>query len=100
MNVLVECDCDDPEIITADPAAVCSPATVDITTAGVITTNTGVTTTFWQGCRSYGASGRDYWPATAIQQSGIYYIKSEAANPACFTVAPVQVTIHPMADFG
>jgi hypothetical protein len=75
-----------PDLVVSNPALVCSPLTVDVTSAytangdGVITywTNSGATTSLSN-------------PA-AINSSGKYYIKSD--NNGCVDIGEVSVTVN------
>ncbi|WP_298735019.1 gliding motility-associated C-terminal domain-containing protein [uncultured Chitinophaga sp.] len=83
-----------PVLEVVPDAVVCAPATVDITSAAIITN------------RSQGPQYElSYWtdPITtvpvanprAIDQSGTYYIRIFNNNTRCERVAAVQVTVHP-----
>ncbi|MFN5785343.1 MAG: PKD-like domain-containing protein, partial [Flavobacteriia bacterium] len=78
-----------PAITVTDPAAVCTPATVDITAAAVTAGSTNLgTMTFW----SDAAATTAVTTPSAITTSGMYYIQS--ANGACTDIQPVNVTVN------
>src|SRR4029077_380582 len=83
-----------PTLTIVDPAAVCEPGTVDITSAAVQTTNTGTTTTYWSDAAGTVAIPAADGTPNAISVSGTYYIKS--ATGTCFVIKPVVVTINPL----
>ncbi|WP_396212089.1 choice-of-anchor L domain-containing protein, partial [Flavobacterium sp.] len=78
-----------PAIVITNPAAVCFPATVDITTTAITAGSTNL------GTLSYWTNAAATTPLTnpnAISTSGTYYIKS--TNGSCSDVKPVAVTIN------
>jgi gliding motility-associated-like protein len=81
-----------PVLTITNPAAVCSPAAVDITLAAVTAGSTGGgTLTYWTD-----ASGTlPLAGPTAVAASGTYYIKSIATG-GCSDIDPVIVTINPL----
>ncbi len=80
-----------PTVIVTNPAAVCSPATVDITVAAITTGSTaGLTFTYFTD-----AAGTIVLATpTVIATSGTYYIKGTLAT-GCSDIKPVVVTINP-----
>ena len=83
-----------PEITVTDPAAVCSPGTVDITGAAS-GCGDGFTLSYWQDAE---ASVALETPA-AVAESGTYYIKcTNDSNADCFDIEPVVVTIDETPD--
>lgn len=83
-----------PTLTIVDPAAVCSPNTVDITSNTVQTVNTGTTTKYYTTNALAVAGGASNIAApSAINATGTYYIRTET-NPCCYTIQPVSVTIN------
>jgi hypothetical protein len=78
-----------PTLTIVNPPAVCSPSSVDITTATVQTANTGITTTYWTDALATISLAT---PA-AINASGTYYIKT-VSSLGCSAIKPVIVTIN------
>ena len=80
-----------PVLVITDPAAVCIPATVNITAAAVTAGSTGGgTLTYWSDAACTIAVAAP----SAISVSGTYYIKATAG--ACTDINPVVVTINPV----
>jgi len=79
-----------PTLITVDPATVCYPATVDLTTAAVTTgSDSGLTFTYFTDLAATNALTNP----NAVTTSGTYYIKGTNAN-GCSSIASVNVTIN------
>ena len=79
-----------PVLVITDPAAVCSPLTVDITAPAVTAGSTGGgTLTYWTDA---GATTSLTTP-TAVTTSGTYYIQAMTAA-GCKDIKPVNVTIN------
>ncbi|MCF6130555.1 lamin tail domain-containing protein, partial [Flavobacterium sp. AS60] len=79
-----------PVLNITNPAAVCSPNTVDITAPAVTAGSTGGgTLSYWTNATATTALTNP----TAIATSGTYYIKSSLGG--CTDINPVVVTINP-----
>ena len=81
-------------LVITDPAAVCEPATVDLTASSVTAgSDTGLTFTYWVDA---GGTTTLTTP-NAVSANGTYYIK--ATNAAgCPLIKPVNVTINPLPN--
>ncbi|SER06234.1 vWA domain-containing protein, partial [Flavobacterium frigoris] len=85
-----------PILTVVNPAAVCSPSTVDITSNTVQTTNTGTTTKYYTTLALANAGGAsDLTTPAAVATTGTYYIRSEVTT-GCFIVKSVEVTVNPL----
>ncbi|MCF6133513.1 beta strand repeat-containing protein, partial [Flavobacterium wongokense] len=79
-----------PSLTITNPAAVCSPGTVDITLPAVTAGSTGAgTLSYWTNATATTALAN---PA-AVGVGGTYYIKSTVGS--CSDIEPVTVTINP-----
>ena len=86
VNVIVNTS---PSLVITDPVSVCTPGTVDITTAAVTAGSTGGgTLTYWTDA----AATSSLATPAAVTIGGVYYIESTtAAN--CTDIKPVNVSI-------
>jgi hypothetical protein len=79
-----------PVLTISNPATVCSPATVDITSSSVITSpTTGLTLSYWVDS----AATTALTSPNAVTTSGTYYVKAVSAN-GCSSIMPVTVTVN------
>lgn len=79
-------------LVITDPAAVCQPATVDITVAAITAGSTGGGgLTYWTDA----AGTNTLANANAVATSGTYYI--QAGNGSCSDIQPVTVTVDACA---
>ncbi|NHM04584.1 Ig-like domain-containing protein, partial [Flavobacterium celericrescens] len=79
-----------PTVVINNPAAVCSPASVDLTASAVTTgSDLGLTFTYWTDLAATSTLANP----NAVSTSGTYYIKGENAN-GCSVIQAVNVTIN------
>ncbi|MBL7883150.1 MAG: PKD domain-containing protein [Bacteroidia bacterium] len=79
-----------PVLAITNPAAVCSPLTIDITAANVTAGSTGSgTLSYWQDINATSSLANP----SSISTSGTYYIQSTTAA-GCTDIDPVVVTIN------
>ncbi|HEY4963233.1 MAG TPA: gliding motility-associated C-terminal domain-containing protein, partial [Candidatus Saccharimonadales bacterium] len=78
-----------PVVIITNPAAVCSPGTIDITAPSVTAgSDAGLTFTYFTDAAATAALSN----ANAVAVSGTYYIKGTSAA-GCISIKPVQVVV-------
>ena len=96
------CDtnCNEPVFTVTAPAAVCSPATVNLSTA---VTGNGVNTITYHASQEDAEAGTPALPSSTVSASGIYYVRVQVpGSPDCFSVQPIEVAINtaPVVDAG
>ena len=80
-----------PSVVITNPAAVCAPATIDLSVSSVtVSSSAGLTYTYWRDV-SATTSLSNY---TAVSATGTYYIKGTNTN-GCSSIQPVSVTVNP-----
>jgi gliding motility-associated-like protein len=80
---------DAPTLAVTDPAAVCSPSTVDLTAAAVTAGSDAGTLSYWTDATATTALTN----ASAVAASGTYYIQLTDADN-CSSIEPVVATIN------
>ena len=84
-----------PVLVITNPAAVCSPITVDLTADSVTTGSTleGGVLSYWTDAAATAVLSNP----NAVTTSGTYYIKVET-TVGCIDIKPVTVTINPLPN--
>jgi hypothetical protein len=77
-----------PILVITDPAPVCSPSTVDLSSPSITAGSTSGTISYWQDSTA-GISLGSYY--TAVDTSGTYYIRLD--NAGCSDIQPVNVSV-------
>lgn len=83
-----------PDITVVDPAAVCTPSTVNITTTWTDNNTSGGTVTYHTGPVPTG--GNVASSPTTISNSGTYYVYID--NNGCTDIEPIDVTVNTTPD--
>ncbi len=82
-----------PNLVITDPAAECTPATVDLTAPSITAGSDAGTLSYWTDA----AATVPLASPNAVAISGTYYIQLQSAA-GCTNVQPVNVTINPIPN--
>ena len=82
-----------PNLVITDPAAVCTPGTVDITVAAVTAGSDAGTLTYWTDATATTSLATP----SAVAATGTYYIQLVDAN-GCLVIQAVNVTINALPN--
>lgn len=83
-----------PSLAITNPAAICAPATIDLTSQAIVAGSTnGLLYSYWQDA----ANTLNIINPSAINTSGTYYIKGIGSN-GCASSLAVIATIHPLPN--
>ncbi len=79
-----------PTVNITTPAAVCAPATINLTSAGITAGSTANFYTQWNDVLAVSSLTN----ANAVTASGVYYIKGTIGATGCSVIKPVTATIN------
>ena len=84
-----------PTLVVSNPAAVCVPATVNLTAAAVTTGSSAGTLTYWEDLNASIALGTTAGVGTpgAVATTGTYYIKNTSPK-GCFAIRAVNTVVN------
>ncbi|MFZ6024438.1 MAG: PKD domain-containing protein, partial [Bacteroidota bacterium] len=83
-----------PTVTITNPAAICSPGTVDLTAASITTGSTaGLNYSYWTSAAATQTLNTPF----AIANAGAYYIRGTNTVTNCSVIQPVTVNINPQA---
>jgi hypothetical protein len=82
-----------PTVLINQPAAVCSPAVVDLTTDSITArSSAGLNFSYWKNS----AATQVIASPGVISASGTYYVKGTNPTTGCYVIQPINVTITPV----
>ncbi|MCB0478868.1 MAG: gliding motility-associated C-terminal domain-containing protein [Crocinitomicaceae bacterium] len=86
------CACTPPVFTVTNPAAICSPATYDLTGA---VSGTGANIVSYHASNADANADINALGSTVVSASGTYYVRVEdPGDPTCFSVQPITVTVN------
>ncbi|PCH72521.1 MAG: hypothetical protein COB98_11730, partial [Flavobacteriaceae bacterium] len=94
-DVTINAFVNNTDFTVTNPSQVCKPNTVDITALEVATATTGNTLTYWSDAT---ATTTSLTTATAVVNTGTYYIKVTNVTSGCVTIKPVEVIINDLPE--
>jgi gliding motility-associated-like protein len=84
-----------PIVVITSPAIVCAPLSIDLTASAVTSgSSPGLTYSYW----SNATNTNPLSTASAVNTSGVYYIKGTIAATGCAQSQPVTVTVNPLPN--